>query len=222
MLDIKLGNDWDDFLQAETAKPYYQDLMRFLAAEYAENTIYPSVDEILSALRHTPFGNVKVVILGQDPYIGPKQAHGMAFSVTPDSKIPPSLRNIFAELETDLGCRKPNAGYLMPWAQQGVLLLNTILTVKAGQSKSHAGKGWERLTDAIISRLNNRERPLVFMLWGNDAKTKASMINHNKHKVLTAAHPSPLARGKFFGCRHFSQANAFLEECGCEGIDWQL
>jgi len=222
MLEIRLGNDWDDFLQAEAAQPYYQNLMRFLTAEYAKNTIYPPSVEILSALKHTPFGDVKVVILGQDPYIGPKQAHGMAFSVTPDAKIPPSLRNIFVELESDIGCRKPDTGYLMPWARQGVLLLNTILTAKAGQSKSHANKGWEQLTDAIISRLDNREHPIVFMLWGNDAKTKATMINHNKHKVLTAAHPSPLARGKFFGCRHFSQANTFLEEYGYEGINWQL
>ena len=224
MLDINIGNDWDDFLQNEAAQPYFCDLMQFLAAEYAEKTIFPPKNEVFSALRHTSYSGTKVVILGQDPYIQHGQAHGMAFGVMPTAKIPPSLRNIFTELANDLGCQRPLTGDLTAWATQGVLLLNTALTVRAGQSKSHAGKGWERLTDNIITWLNQRERPVVFMLWGNDAIAKSKLITNGKHLhlVLTAAHPSPLARGKFFGCKHFSQANAFLEKHGQAAIDWQL
>ena len=222
MLNIMLGNDWDDFMQAEAAEPYFRTLTEFLTAEYTENVVFPPANEVFSALQHTAYNATKVVILGQDPYIQHGQAHGMAFSVLPSAKIPPSLRNIFTELSSDLGCQKPLTGDLTAWAAQGVLLLNAVLTVRAGQSKSHSGKGWERLTDSIITHLNNREYPVVFMLWGNDAIAKAKLITNSTHLVLTAAHPSPLARGKFFGCRHFSQANAFLEEHGYGAIDWQL
>ena len=219
---IKLNNDWDGFAREEEQKPYYIELRKFLKQEYFSKTIYPPMEEIFSALRHTSYEGTKVVILGQDPYINPGEAHGMAFSVGVSAKIPPSLRNIFKELETDLDCTMPNNGFLMPWANQGVLLLNTVLTVRAGQSKSHAGKGWEVFTDAIISKLNRREKPVIFMLWGNAAKEKTALIDQNRHKVLTAAHPSPLAGGRFFGCRHFSRANGFLREWGEDEIDWQI
>ena len=219
---IRLDNDWDEFAQDEAQKPYYQALRQFLKQEYFTKTIYPPMDEIFAALRHTPYADVKVVILGQDPYINAGEAHGMAFSVQPSAKIPPSLRNIFKELHTDVGCAPPNNGFLMPWAQQGVLLLNTVLTVEAQRSKSHTGKGWEHFTDAIITRLNARREPVVFMLWGNNAKEKATLIDNAAHLILTAAHPSPLAGGKFFGCRHFSRANAFLAEQGRRPIDWQI
>ena len=219
---VRLDNDWDNYVQEETAKPYYLRLRRFLKQAYTTKTIYPPMDEIFSALRHTAYADVNVVILGQDPYINPGEAHGMAFSVCPKAKIPPSLRNIFLELGDDLGCTMPNNGYLMPWAAQGVLLLNTVLTVEARRSKSHGGIGWEGFTDAIIARLNQRERPVIFMLWGKVAQEKAALINQNIHTVLTAAHPSPLAGGKFFGCRHFSKANALLVAQGQPAIDWQI
>ncbi|MCL2855665.1 MAG: uracil-DNA glycosylase [Defluviitaleaceae bacterium] len=218
---IQLNNDWDEIVGGQQQLPYYQSLRQFLKHEYANQTIYPPMHEIFATLRHTPFAATKVVILGQDPYINPGEAHGMSFSVLPHAKIPPSLRNIFKELQEDLGCAIPNNGYLMPWAGQGVLLLNTVLTVRAGQSKSHANKGWELFTDHIIEALANRDQPMVFMLWGKVAEAKASKI-HPHHKILTAAHPSPLAGGRFFGSRHFSQANRFLEECGKTPIDWQI
>jgi uracil-DNA glycosylase len=219
---VKFNNDWDDYVAAERQKPYYLALRQFLKQEYFTKTIYPPMDEIFSALRHTSYADAKVVILGQDPYINPGEAHGMAFSVMPAARIPPSLRNIFIELCNDLNCTMPNNGYLMPWAGQGVLLLNTVLTVEAGRSKSHAGKGWEEFTDSIITRLAQREKPLVFMLWGRQAQQKTTLIDTGRHKVLTAAHPSPLAGGKFFGCRHFSIANAFLAARGDGEIDWQI
>jgi len=180
------------------------------------------MDEIFSALLHTSYEDTKVVILGQDPYINQGEAHGMAFSVMPAAKTPPSLRNIFIELEKDLGCAVPNNGYLIPWAKQGVMLLNTVLTVEAKRSKSHAGKGWEQFTDSIITRLAQREKPVVFMLWGRAAEQKATLIDANHHKVLIAAHPSPLAGGRFFGCKHFSAANEFLVAQGNSEIDWQI
>ena len=219
---IRLGNDWDEYVQAEARKPYYQGLRQFLKREYATKTIYPPMDEIFSALRFTSYEDTTVVILGQDPYINRGEAHGMAFSVRPGAKVPPSLKNIFLEQHRDCGCKVPNNGYLMPWAEQGVLLLNTVLTVEAGRSKSHAGRGWELFTDAIIKRLNERARPVIFMLWGRAAQEKAALIDQKVHKVLTAAHPSPLARGAFFGCRHFSWANRFLVEQGRREIDWQI
>ena len=215
-----LGNDWDEILRDEIKKPYYLALREFLKSEYASKTIYPHMDDIYSALRTTPFEGVKVVILGQDPYINPGEAHGMAFSVKPGCRIPPSLKNIFKELETDVGAKMPSHGYLMDWAKQGVLLLNTVLTVEAGKSKSHAGKGWETLTTFLIEQLNNRTKPIVFMLWGRDAETKKDLVTNPIHKVLIAAHPSPLAGGRFFGCRHFSKANEFLKENGITTINW--
>ena len=219
---VKFDNDWDDYVATERQKPYYLALRQFLKQEYFTKTIYPPMDEIFAALRHASYEGTKVVILGQDPYINPGEAHGMAFSVGPAAKIPPSLRNIFIELTNDMNCTMPNNGYLMPWAQQGVMLLNTVLTVEAGRSKSHAGKGWEQFTDSIITRLAGREKPVVFMLWGRDAQKKAALIDANHHKVLTAVHPSPLAGGKFFGCKHFSAANAFLAAQGDDVIDWQI
>ena len=221
---IKLDNDWDAFAREESQKPYYLRLRQFLKQEYFSpaKTIYPPMNEIFSALRHTSYNDTKVVILGQDPYINPDEAHGMAFSVRPSAKIPPSLRNIFKELEADMGCAIPNNGYLMPWAEQGVLLLNTVLTVQAGCSKSHANQGWEQFTDAIISHLNQRQRPMVFMLWGKAAQEKTTLIDSQRHKILIAAHPSPLAGGRFFGCRHFSRANEFLAAQGESVIDWQI
>lgn len=219
---INIGNDWDEIVKEEEKKPYYQKLRSFLKQEYNTKTIYPHMKEIFSALCHTSYSEAKVVILGQDPYINPMEAHGMAFSVMPGAKTPPSLQNIFKELGSDLGCYMPNNGYLMPWAKQGVLLLNTVLTVEAGRSKSHAKKGWEEFTDSLIIELNNRKTPLVFMLWGKAAEEKLKLIDNKIHMVLIAAHPSPLAGGRFFGCRHFSKANNFLVKQGQESIDWQI
>ena len=219
---IKFNNDWDDYVAEQRQKPYYLALRQFLKQEYITKTIYPPMDEIFSALLHTSYEGTKVVILGQDPYINPGEAHGMAFSVSPAAKIPPSLRNIFIELCNDLDCTMPNNGYLMPWAKQGVLLLNTVLTVEAGRSKSHAGKGWEEFTDSIILRLAKREKPVVFMLWGKAAQQKSGFIDASHHKLLMAAHPSPLAGGKFFGCKHFSAANGFLAAQGDNEINWQI
>ena len=218
----KLGNDWDAFLEIETAKPYYLGLHEFLKAEYRSTVVFPLMDDIYNALRYTPFAEVKAVILGQDPYIHPGEAHGLAFSVKPGARIPPSLANVFKELQDDLGCYLPNNGCLEKWARQGVLLLNASLTVRAGQSNSHAGKGWETLTSAVIERLNEKETPVVYLLWGNPAKAKAQYITNPTHKILTAAHPSPLAGGRFFGCKHFSKTNEFLERNGMKPIDWQI
>ncbi|MCL2573333.1 MAG: uracil-DNA glycosylase [Defluviitaleaceae bacterium] len=219
---IKFNNDWDDYVAIERQKPYYLALREFLKQEYSSKVVYPPMHEIFSALIHTAYEDTKVVILGQDPYINAGEAHGMAFSVMPTAKMPPSLRNIFKELSDDLGCHMPNNGYLMPWAKQGVLLLNTTLTVQAGRSKSHAGKGWEEFTDSIITRLAEREKPIVFMLWGKHAQQKTTLVDPAHHKVLMAAHPSPLAGGRFFGSKHFSQANEFLVGQGDVGVDWQI
>ena len=217
-----LGNDWDEILKHEIAKPYYLSLREFLKHEYANKTIYPHMNDIYSSIRTTPFSDVKVVILGQDPYINEGEAHGMAFSVKPGAKIPPSLKNIFKELHNDVGIKIPSNGYLMDWARQGVLLLNTTLTVEAGKSRSHSGKGWEVLTNFLITQLDKRDKPTVFMLWGRDAQAKQELIKNPIHCVLVAAHPSPLAGGRFFGSRHFSQANAFLKKNGIKEIDWQI
>jgi len=192
--------------------------------EYDENIIFPPADDIFNAFHFTPMQKVKVVLLGQDPYHNVNQAHGLSFSVLPEQKdIPPSLQNIYKELESDLGCYIPNHGYLKKWADQGVLLLNTVLTVRAHQANSHRGKGWETFTDAVIRELNQLDRPIVFFLWGRPAQEKAGMLNNKNHLVLKAPHPSPLSayRG-FFGCRHFSQANAFLESKGVSPVDWQI
>lgn len=218
-----IDNDWLPAVSAEFKKPYYADLYRFVKEEYSKVTVFPPADEIFSALHLTPLSKVKVVIIGQDPYHNVGQAHGLCFSVRPEVDIPPSLVNIYKELQSDLGCRIPNNGYLVKWAEQGVLLLNTVLTVRAHQANSHQGKGWEQFTDAIIRAVNAEDRPIAYLLWGRPAQSKMSMLDNPKHKVFTAPHPSPLSAHRgFFGCRHFSQANAFLQENGVEPIDWQI
>ena len=220
---VNLGNDWDQILQGEFDKEYYLNLRKFLIEEYRTRIIYPSMYDIFNALKATPYKDVKVVIIGQDPYHGPDQAHGMCFSVKKGVPQPPSLQNIFKELEADLGCTRPSHGYLEQWAKQGVLLLNTALTVRGGQANSHRGKGWEIFTDNVIKHLVKREEPMVFLLWGANAKAKASLITNPNHLILTAAHPSPLsAWNGFFGCRHFSKANAFLQQHGMSPVDWQI
>lgn len=250
---VRFNNDWDDVLAGEFDKPYYQRLRRFLATEYRTHTIYPDMYSIFNALKLTSYSDVKVVILGQDPYHGPGQAHGLAFSVQRGVDIPPSLYNIFKELRDDCGCYIPNNGFLEKWAKQGVLLLNTSLTVRAGQANSHRNMGWEIFTDRIIQLLNSRpygavddvptpltlfddppvettpkmkitnDKGIVFLLWGANAKQKASLITCPKHAVLTAPHPSPLSASRgFFGCRHFSSTNELLKKMGYEPIDWQI
>lgn len=218
-----ITNDWLPALQEEFKKPYYKQLYRFVGEEYTRTTIYPPAEDIFNALHLTPLEEVKVLILGQDPYHNVGQAHGLCFSVKPEVEIPPSLENIYKELETDLGCYIPDNGYLVKWAEQGVLMLNTVLTVRAHQANSHQGKGWEQFTDAIIQAVNAQDRPIVYMLWGRPAQSKIPMLMNPKHLILKAPHPSPLSayRG-FFGCRHFSQANEFLEKNGIEPIDWQI
>ena len=220
---VNIGNHWDQLLAPEFEKEYYQKLRQFLIAEYRGKTIYPSMHDIFNALKYTDYDDVKVVILGQDPYHGPGQAHGMSFSVRPGVKQPPSLVNIFRELQDDLGIDPPDHGYLVKWAEQGVLLLNTCLTVREHQANSHKGKGWEIFTDKVISLLNQREKPMVFILWGGNAKSKQSLITNPNHLILTGAHPSPLsAYNGFYGGRYFSKANEFLESTGQTGIDWDL
>ncbi len=216
-------NDWAPFLEAEMQKEYYQKLRTILIKEYRTRTIYPDMYDIFNAMHYTPYDKVKVVILGQDPYHGPRQAHGLSFSVLPGVEPPPSLVNIFKELESDLGCTIPNHGCLRHWAEQGVLLLNTVLTVREYQANSHQGIGWEEFTDRIITLLNQREEPMVFLLWGRPAQRKQSMITNPNHLVIASPHPSPLSayRG-FFGSRPFSKVNDFLRKHGMEPIDWQL
>ena len=219
-----IENDWLDCLQAEFKKPYYKELYQFFKQEYNTKVIYPPADDIFNAFHFTPLSEVKVLILGQDPYHGEHQAHGLCFSVLPDQpEIPPSLQNIYKELESDLGCYIPNNGYLKKWAEQGVLMLNTVLTVRAHQAASHQGKGWEQFTDAIIQAVNAQDRPIVYLLWGRPAQSKIPMLTNPKHLILKAPHPSPLSayRG-FFGCKHFSQTNDFLQKNGIEPIDWQI
>ncbi|MBQ9768528.1 MAG: uracil-DNA glycosylase [Lachnospiraceae bacterium] len=218
-----IDNDWLPAVNAEFKKPYYADLYKFVKEEYSKTAVFPPSDEIFSALHLTPLSKVKVVIIGQDPYHNVGQAHGLCFSVRPEVDIPPSLVNIYKELQSDLGCKIPNNGYLVKWAEQGVLLLNTVLTVRAHQANSHQGKGWEQFTDAIIRAVNAEDRPIAYLLWGRPAQSKMSMLDNPKHKVFTAPHPSPLSAHRgFFGCKHFSQANAFLQENGMEPIDWQI
>lgn len=220
---VNLGNDWDKLLKEEFNKPYYLSLRQFLIEEYRTQVIYPPKEDLFNALKSTSYQDTKVVILGQDPYHGLGQAHGMAFSVNPGIAIPPSLRNIYKELQDSLGCSIPDNGYLMPWAKQGVLLLNTVLTVRAGQPQSHQNKGWEILTDEIIKLLNQKDETVIFLLWGSPAKKKMNLITNPKHVVLTAVHPSPLSAHRgFFGCNHFKQVNEILERQGRETIDWQI
>lgn len=214
---------WEAALRGEFRKPYYRSLYEKVRQEYETRTVYPPAEDLFQAFALTPLEQVKVVILGQDPYHEPGQAHGLCFSVRPGVEIPPSLVNIFQELKTDLGCAPPESGYLEKWARQGVFLLNTVLTVRAHQAASHRGIGWEQFTDAAIRALNAQDRPLVFMLWGRHAGEKRALLNNPRHLVLTAPHPSPLSayRG-FFGCRHFSRCNEFLAAQGETPIDWQL
>lgn len=220
---VHLGNDWDEILADEFQKPYYLQLRAFLKEEYATRTIYPDMYSIFNALKATAYRDVKVVIIGQDPYHGPGQAHGMCFSVRKGVEPPPSLKNIFKELQDDLGIPEPAHGQLTHWAEQGVLLLNTVLTVRAGQPNSHKGMGWETFTDRVISELNHKQTPVVFLLWGANARNKARVITNPIHIKLETVHPSPLsAYGGFFGCRHFSKANAILQQSGQTPIDWRL
>ncbi len=220
---MHIGNEWDALLADEIKKDYYLRLREFLKQEYSQHRIYPPMNDIFNALRHTSYSDVKAVILGQDPYHGAGQAHGMCFSVKKGTPLPPSLQNIFKELKADLGIDPPPHGELTAWAEQGVLLLNTVLTVREGQANSHRGMGWENFTDRIIELLNEREKPMVFLLWGGNARSKAKLVTSPQHLVLQCAHPSPLsAYNGFFGCRHFSKANEFLEKNGIEPIDWRL
>ena len=218
-----IQNDWLQPLAPEFKKPYYAALYKKIREEYSTRQIFPPADEIFTAFELTPLLEVKVVVIGQDPYHGDGQAHGLCFSVKPDIEIPPSLVNIYKELNSDLGCDIPNHGYLTKWAKQGVLMLNTVLTVRAHQANSHRGIGWEEFTDAAIRILNKQDRPIVYLLWGRPAQMKKSMLNNPKHLILEAPHPSPLSayRG-FFGCGHFSKTNEFLKENGLAPIDWQI
>lgn len=218
-----LKNDWQKLLEEEFNKEYYLKLREFLIKEYKTEIIHPDMYDIFNALHYTDYKNVKVVILGQDPYHGPNQAHGLSFSVKPGVPAPPSLMNIFKELKGDLGCYIPNNGYLKKWADQGVLLLNTVLTVREGHANSHKNMGWEYFTDKIISLLNDREDPVVFILWGRNAQAKLNIINSPTHYIIKSVHPSPLsAHNGFFGSKPFSKANKFLTDLGRNPIDWQI
>lgn len=221
MSEVLFGNAWDAILGEEFKKPYYGELQRFLDSEYRESEVYPKRDELWTAFELTPFNEVKVVILGQDPYHGPGQAHGLSFSVQPDVKIPPSLRNMFKELATDVGCETPPSGTLSGWAKQGVLLLNTVLTVRQGEANSHRNKGWEIFTDQVIERLSAREKPIVFVLWGRPAQEKKKFIDLSRHAVVESFHPSPLSASRgFFGSRPYSKVNGILQSWGKQPIDW--
>ena len=218
-----LKNDWKNHLESEFQKNYYIKLKKFLTTEYNSNVVYPNMYDLFNALHFTSYENVKVVILGQDPYHGPNQAHGLSFSVNPGVKTPPSLVNIYKELKTDLGCYIPNNGYLKKWADQGILLLNTVLSVRGGEANSHKNKGWEEFTTKIIEVLNEKETPIVFILWGNNAISKTGLITNPKHHIVTSVHPSPLSASRgFFGSKPFSKTNDFLVSTNQTPIDWQI
>lgn len=220
---INIGNDWDELLKDEFSKDYYLKLREFLVEEYNHNTIYPNMHDIFNALRYTAYMDTHVLLLGQDPYHGPGQAHGLCFSVKKGVTPPPSLKNIYKELADELGCTIPEHGELTKWTNQGVLMLNTCLTVRRGQPNSHSGKGWEILTDKIISLINEKEEPVVFLLWGRNAQNKEKLITNPNHLILKCAHPSPFsAYNGFFGCNHFKMTNQFLKEHGLKEIDWQI
>lgn len=222
-MSINIHTDWLDLLNDEFSKEYYTKLRSFLTNEYNHNTVYPNMYNIFQALNLTPYSEVKVVILGQDPYHGENQAHGLSFSVSPGVKIPPSLVNIYKELHTDLGCYIPNNGFLKKWAEEGVLLLNTSLTVRAGEANSHKNIGWEKFTDKIIELLNERKDPVVFILWGNNAIAKEKIITNPIHYIIKSVHPSPLSASRgFFGSKPFSKTNKFLESINKPPIDWQI
>lgn len=218
---VSLGNDWDNILSDEWSKPYYRQLRAFLKSEYQNKTVYPDMNDIFNALKYTSFEDTKVVIIGQDPYHGFGQAHGLCFSVKEGVPHPPSLRNIFKELNSDVGKEIPKSGELTDWAKQGVLLLNAVLTVREGNPNSHKGMGWEKFTDRVISELNRKQTPVVFLLWGAYAQKKAEIITNPIHKKLMSVHPSPLSASRgFMGCKHFSKANALLKEAGLSEINW--
>lgn len=220
---VAIGNDWDELLNSEFQKEYYQKLRKFLISEYREKTVYPPMDEIFEALKLTSYEECKVLILGQDPYHGPGQAHGLAFSVNPGIPTPPSLKNIYKELNAEVGTYIPNNGYLVPWAEQGILLLNTALTVRAGEANSHSKVGWEIFTDRVIELLNEKQDPVIFILWGNNAKSKKKLITNSRHFILEGVHPSPLSASRgFFGCGHFKTTNEILKNLGKKEIDWQI
>lgn len=220
---VKLGNDWDEVLADEWQKPYYRELRQFLKKEYGAYRVYPDMNDIFNALKLTSFKDTRVVIIGQDPYHGFGQAHGLCFSVKKGVAPPPSLKNIYKELNSDIGFQIPNHGELNSWAKQGVLMLNNVLTVREGCPNSHKGKGWEIFTDRVISELNRKETPVVFLLWGANAQKKAEIITNPIHKKLISVHPSPLSANRgFFGCRHFSKTNKILRENGLKEIDWNI
>ncbi len=220
---VHFGNEWDEIMAGEFDLPYYKQLREFLKQEYFTKEIYPDMNNIFNAMKHASYSDIKAVILGQDPYHEPGQAHGLCFSVQKGCPIPPSLQNIYKELNADLGIPPAPHGELYKWADNGVLLLNTVLTVRRGQANSHKGKGWEIFTDDVIKKLNEREKHMVFLLWGANARSKKQFITNPNHLVLEAAHPSPLsAYNGFFGCRHFSKCNAFLEAHGIEPVDWRI
>ena len=220
---VHFGNEWDEIMAGEFDLPYYKQLRDFLKQEYFTKEIYPDMNNIFNAMKHASYSDIKAVIRGQDPYHEPGQAHGLCFSVQKGCPIPPSLQNIYKELNADLGIPPAPHGELYKWADNGVLLLNTVLTVRRGQANSHKGKGWEIFTDDVIKKLNEREKPMVFLLWGANARSKKQFITNPNHLVLEAAHPSPLsAYNGFFGCRHFSKCNAFLEAHGIEPVDWRI
>ncbi len=220
---INIGNDWDGLLKGEFEKPYFKQLREFLAKEYREHEIYPPAQDIFNALRYSSYENTKVIILGQDPYHEPGQAQGLCFSVGKGVQIPPSLINIYKEIENDLGIAPQDHGSLISWARQGVLLLNTVLTVRRGQANSHRGKGWEIFTDRIVELINERKKPAVFILWGSNARSKQELITNKDHLILIGAHPSPLSAYKgFFGGGYFSKANRYLALTGQEQIDWHV
>ncbi|MET7297569.1 uracil-DNA glycosylase [Embleya sp. NPDC005575] len=217
-----LPESWQPVLAEELAKPYYAELTAYVDAERKEHQIFPPDDEVFAALEATPYDDVRVFIVGQDPYHDDNQAHGMCFSVRPEVKIPPSLRNIYKEMHADIGLPIPDNGYLMPWAQQGVLLMNTVLTVRAHEAASHKGRGWEKFTDAVIKAVSDRDEPVVFVLWGGHAKKKAALIDTAKHTIVQGAHPSPLSAKLFHGSKPFSQIDAALATMGHKAIDWTI
>ena len=220
---VNLGNSWDEILAEEFKKEYYLKLRSFLKQEYGSFTVYPDMNNIFNSLKYADYNSIKAVIIGQDPYHEPNQAHGLAFSVMKGNPLPPSLKNIYKEIEEDLGIAPPSHGELTYWAKQGVLLLNNALTVRRGQANSHRGKGWEQFTDAVITKVNQKDSPVVYLLWGANAREKTRLINNPKHLILTGAHPSPLsAYNGFFGCKHFSKCNNFLQQQGAEPIDWSI
>ena len=220
---VQIGNEWDEILKDEFQSDYYAQIRETLKQEYASHEIYPPMQDIFNALRYTSYSDVKAVLLGQDPYHGPGQAHGLCFSVRPGVAPPPSLQNIFKELQSDMGLPAPHSGCLIPWAKEGVLMLNTTLTVRRGQANSHSKIGWTKFTDAIIQKLNDHEQPIVFLLWGSNARSKKALMTNPNHLILETVHPSPLsAHQGFFGSRHFSQCNEFLMAHGIAPIDWTL